>query len=313
LPDKAIANDAVETVKRERPLAKNVLYYKNGSAHIERSLDIDDHENLDKHNNSVNMEVAGNEVLLQQAVLNLLYNAHDAVVASESVAPQVKISVSRHGSSVDLSVSDNGQGISPQMRERLFKPFESESGNQGGLGLGLTLAEQIAEDHNGSLICTDADGGGCVFTLTDDDIDVLAANARFLRINHFEVIVANSAEKALEYLETASVTVVVTDLRMPGKDGIAFAKDARALHPLLPILFFSGFARVPDVVNAMKLGAVDFLEKPVDPEELLARLQDIVDPGSIAISTQRAAFDLGDSWQDQCGSGRIENQQTHIE
>jgi len=161
-----IANDAVETVKRERPLAKNVLYYKNGSTHIERSLDINDHENLDKHNNSVNMEVAGNEVLLQQAVLNLLYNAHDAVVASESVAPQVKISVSRHGSSVDLSVSDNGQGISPQMRERLFKPFESESGNQGGLGLGLTLAEQIAEDHNGSLICKDADGGGCVFTLT---------------------------------------------------------------------------------------------------------------------------------------------------
>jgi len=39
--------------------------------------------------------------------------------------------------------------------------------------------------------------------LVDDDIDVLAANARFLRINHFEVIVANSAEKALEYLETA--------------------------------------------------------------------------------------------------------------
>ena len=131
--------------------------------------------------------------------------------------------------------------------------------------------------------------------LVDDDIDVLAANARFLRINHFEVIVANSADKALEYLETTSVTVVVTDLRMPGKDGIDFARDARALHPLLPILFFSGFARVPDVVTAMKLGAVDFLEKPVDPEELLSRLQDIVDPGSIAINTQRAAFDLGDS------------------
>ena len=54
------------------------------------------------------------------------------------------------------------------MRERLFKPFESESGNPGGLGLGLTLAEQIAKDHNGSLVCADADGGGggCVFTLT---------------------------------------------------------------------------------------------------------------------------------------------------
>jgi len=74
--------------------------------------------------------------------------------------------VKRQGSSVDLIVSDNGRGISAEMRERLFKPFESESGNPGGLGLGLTLAEQIAKDHNGSLVCSDADGGGCVFTLT---------------------------------------------------------------------------------------------------------------------------------------------------
>jgi len=134
-----------------------------------------------------------------------------------------------------------------------------------------------------------------IVLLVDDDIDVLAANARFLRINQFEAIVANSADKALEYLQTTDISVAVSDLRMPGKDGISFAKDARVIRPLLPILFFSGFARVPDVVAAMKLGAVDFLEKPVDPEELLSRLQDIVDPGSVAVSTQRAAFDLSDS------------------
>ena len=162
-----IANDAVETIKRERPLAKDVLNYKNVG--IGSEMNLDNRTNLEiinKHNGPVNVEVAGNEVLLQQAVLNLLYNAHDAVVASESVKPQVEIKVRRQGSNVDLSVSDNGQGISPQMKERLFKPFESESGNQGGLGLGLTLAEQIAEDHNGSLVCTDADSGGCIFTLT---------------------------------------------------------------------------------------------------------------------------------------------------
>ena len=168
-----IARDAVETVKRERPLAKNVLLYKNDNLPDEDNFDDTEHRlNGHKHlcSSSVELavEVAGNEVLLQQAVLNLLYNAHDAVVAIETDAPRVEIEVKRQGSSIDLSVSDNGRGISPDMRERLFKPFESESGNPGGLGLGLTLAEQIAKDHNGSLVCADADGGGggCVFTLT---------------------------------------------------------------------------------------------------------------------------------------------------
>jgi len=163
----AIANDAVETVKRERPLAKNALFYKNANPPDESNHDGNDHRlNPEKRLCSANADVAGNEVLLQQAVLNLLYNAHDAVVAKESDAPHVEVEVKRQGSSVDLIVSDNGRGISAEMRERLFKPFESESGNPGGLGLGLTLAEQIAKDHNGSLVCSDADGGGCVFTLT---------------------------------------------------------------------------------------------------------------------------------------------------
>jgi len=163
----AIASDAVETVKRERPLAKNALFYKNDNMPDERNhIDNDHRLNSDKRLCSTRADVAGNEVLLQQAVLNLLYNAHDAVVAIETNAPHVEVEVKRQGSSVDLIVSDNGHGISAEMRERLFKPFESDSGNSGGLGLGLTLAEQIAKDHNGSLVCADADGGGCVFTLT---------------------------------------------------------------------------------------------------------------------------------------------------
>lgn len=131
--------------------------------------------------------------------------------------------------------------------------------------------------------------------LVDDDLDFLAANTRFLRLNNYTVEVANNADAGLDRLEQESVDVILTDLRMPDKDGIEFAREARTRQPLTPILFFSGFARVPDVVEAMKLGAVDFLEKPVDPDELLRRLADVRDRYRGTVALQRVAFDFSDS------------------
>ena len=109
--------------------------------------------------------------------------------------------------------------------------------------------------------------------LVDDDLDVLGANARFLRLNQIEVVIADSAEIALERLKADRIDAIVTDLRMPGTSGLEFTAQARIIRPLIPVVFFSGFATVADVVAAMRLGAVDFLEKPVEPEHLLSTLQ----------------------------------------
>jgi len=130
--------------------------------------------------------------------------------------------------------------------------------------------------------------------LVDDDLDVLGANSRFLRVNGYSVIVANSAATGLERLQQQAVHAVVTDLRMPGMDGIEFVRQLRLLQPLTPVLFFSAYAEVPDVVEAMKLGAVDFLQKPVDPELLLKRLTEIQQPGIDALVLQREAFNFTD-------------------
>jgi len=130
-----------------------------------------------------------------------------------------------------------------------------------------------------------------VALLIDDDLDVLAANARFLRVHGLEVLVADRARAGLAWLDERSVDAVVTDLRMPDGDGIAFARQARERHPFLPIVFFSGYARVPDVVAAMRLGAADFLEKPVEPSILLERLLSLRAPPVGAPASHRAAFD----------------------
>ncbi len=129
----------------------------------------------------------------------------------------------------------------------------------------------------------------CVL-LVDDDHDVLGANARYLRIEGFEVVVANSADVAFERLHERDVDAVITDLIMPNTPGLAFAQKLRFSHPLLPIVFFSGHASVPDVVNAMRLGAVDFLEKPIDPEVLLKTLTDLRDRYERTAVVERTAF-----------------------
>jgi len=155
---------------------------------------------------------------------------------------------------------------------------------------------QVTSDSNipsSDTLPTDATGQqnkGCVVIL-DDDIDVLAANARFLRVSGYKVLVSNTAETALEQLRNETVDVVVTDLRMPVMDGLEFAREARKYKPLLPLLFFSAFGSVPDVVSAMQLGAVDFLVKPVDPEILLDRLHDICGVHQAAGLQSRMAFD----------------------
>jgi len=109
--------------------------------------------------------------------------------------------------------------------------------------------------------------------LVDDDVDVLGAIARFLRVNHIDVMVAESGQSALARIDESEVNAIVTDLRMSGTNGLEFAVLAREKLPLVPLIFFSGFAQVPDVVAAMKLGAVEFLEKPVEPDELLQVLR----------------------------------------
>ncbi len=109
--------------------------------------------------------------------------------------------------------------------------------------------------------------------LVDDDLDVLGANARFLRLNQIEVVIAESADTAIERLKSERIDAIVTDLRMPGMSGLEFTAQARIIRPLIPVVFFSGFATVADVVAAMRLGAVDFLEKPVEPQHLLSTLK----------------------------------------
>jgi DNA-binding NtrC family response regulator len=112
--------------------------------------------------------------------------------------------------------------------------------------------------------------------IVDDDLDVLSAHARFLRVEGFEVSVASDAASAWARLSEDAFQLMITDLKMPGDDGLALTQWVRESLPELPVFLISGMASTPEVVEAMQLGAVDFLEKPVDPEVLVDKIRTIL-------------------------------------
>jgi signal transduction histidine kinase len=107
--------------------------------------------------------VRGDAIQLQQVVLNLLVNALDATADLPAQDRRVTISTSRDGTSVRVSVSDNGPGIAQGVQPFLFQPFFSTK--HQGLGMGLAIVRSIAEHHRGLVIAENGADGGAVFSV----------------------------------------------------------------------------------------------------------------------------------------------------
>lgn len=104
--------------------------------------------------------------------------------------------------------------------------------------------------------------------VVDDDPGMRAAlEARFLR-RGWRVETASSAAEGLEKFRSAMHPLIVTDIRMPGEDGLFLLRSARALVPHTAVILLTAYASIPDAVSAMKDGACDYLIKPVCFEQL---------------------------------------------
>jgi two-component system response regulator AtoC len=104
--------------------------------------------------------------------------------------------------------------------------------------------------------------------IVDDEAYVRDSLADLLRAEGLRVATADGANSALDVLAKQRFDVIVTDLKMPSGDGLALLEESRAAGIAIPILVITGAGTVADAVSAMKAGAFDFLQKPVDPDEL---------------------------------------------
>ncbi len=108
--------------------------------------------------------IDGDEILLQQLFVNLISNALDAT--SESERPRIDILVKKNQEQACIEVSDNGLGVSEKDLPSIFDPFYSTKEMGRGLGLGLTIAQEIVSRFHGEMSARNNDSGGAVFTVT---------------------------------------------------------------------------------------------------------------------------------------------------
>ncbi len=105
--------------------------------------------------------------------------------------------------------------------------------------------------------------------IVDDEVSFLNAVSERLRLKGFEVFSADSGEKALEAAEQLSFDVAVVDLHMPGMTGQELLEALKVKHPFLQVLILTGQGTVRTAMECMRQGAVTYLEKPFNFDQLV--------------------------------------------
>lgn len=246
--------------------------------------------------------VSGDRQRLAQVIGKLVGNA----LKFSRAPGQVRIGIEQHGGEVVLVVEDFGRGISadflPHVFDRLRQEDSSRTRSAGGLGLGLAIAEAIVRLHGGRISASSegpdrgarfevrmpavaapaaqaegpeapaeaeagiADLHGLHVLLVDDEADARDIGRATLESLGAIVTVAPSTQDALAELQRQVFDVLVSDLGMPGRDGLSLVRTLRAgsHQPRLPAIALTAFAMLPDRRAALDAGFDGHVTKPID-------------------------------------------------
>jgi PAS domain S-box-containing protein len=252
--------------------------------------------------------VTGDENQVELALLNLCVNARDAmgeggcirIGAREETFAAGNAAGLRPGRYVCLSVSDTGEGMSPETLARATEPFFTTKGVGKGTGLGLSMVHGMAEQMSGRLTLKSVAGQGTTAEIwlpavegsapagapsqedaamalapgklrvlaVDDDRLVLFNTTAMLEDLGHEVVEAGSGDEALNFLERDRFDLLITDQAMPRMTGVQLLEIVRERWPGLPAILATGYAEIPGglQVTAPKLS------KPFTEQELAQAL-----------------------------------------
>lgn len=260
---------------------------------------------------------------IEQVIMNLAVNARDALpaggrirIASHSIrledtfiGPQSNIPA---GNYVVLTVSDNGMGISADVREHIFEPFFTTKGIEQGTGLGLATVYGIVRQSNGHILVESEPDQGTTFSvylpttsgedksapaspglaimpggtetllLLEDEDSLRRLIHRILSSNGYQVLVADNAKAAIELMDkhSGNVHLLITDVVMPDLSGPEVAKACTAIVNDLKVLYISGYATDTIARHGIPEAGFSLLHKPFTTRELLVKVRNVLDVDS---------------------------------
>jgi two-component system cell cycle sensor histidine kinase/response regulator CckA len=257
----------------------------------------------------VNLAVNARDAMAGRGALDIglaLIKARDVPALGQPIMPALD--------HVALEVRDTGSGIPPEIIGKIFEPFFTTKKMGEGTGLGLSTVYGIVKQSNGFIFAHPRPEGGTRFSvylpaverpeqaapppaappapaapmrevparqglrllICEDEDAIRDILARGLRRHGLAVEAVADAESALSALANGPpFDALLSDVMMPGIDGVELARRARAAHPALTILLMSGFAE-PPLHKAAETAAINFIAKPFTLDELLAALSDAI-------------------------------------
>jgi len=116
-----------------------------------------------------------------------------------------------------------------------------------------------------------------IIWVVDDCAEVCEAVKQGLSQNGYEVRCFGDGETCLKRLRRERLDLLITDYRLPRMDGLALLRQARQAAPFLPVMVVTGYGDIPLPVKAMRAGAIDVLEKPLDLKAIISRVEEALD------------------------------------
>ena len=133
--------------------------------------------------------------------------------------------------------------------------------------------------------------------IVDDEPDMRESISQWLVLSGFETETFASAEDALKVIGPDWPGIVLSDIRMPGMDGIAFLKRLMSTDSALPVILITGHGDVPMAVEAMRLGAMDFMEKPFNPDRMTSLAKKATHARRMTLDNRALRRDLSEGQQ----------------
>lgn len=255
---------------------------------------------------------------MEQVILNLAVNARDAMPSGGKIVIETgnveidEIAAQKHacapGRYVVLAVSDNGCGMSPEVRARLFEPFFTTKPQGKGTGLGLSTVHGIVSQSGGCIWVYSEPGKGTTFKvcfplvdavadarplkpaaplrkgsetvlLVEDETTLRALARQALKSQGYTVLAAPCGEEAILIAESypGRIDLVVTDVVMPGLSGSETVARLTALRPGLRVLYMSGYTDDAVVHLHLIRSGSNFLQKPFTPSLLAVKVREALD------------------------------------
>ncbi len=221
-------------------------------------------------------------IQIQQVLLNLIFNASQSMERAGTRTNAISITQVIDEDNVIISVRDYGAGIDESIKEKLFKPFVTLK--KEGMGVGLSICRSIIDDHDGKIWAENMTDGGAKFSFSlkiikdekteikvfiiDDDEEIRQSISLLLKSAGYRTESFSGTEQFLEKENYNGTGCILLDVFLGEKTGLELQAEIETKFECLPIIFITGQGNIPMSVEAMKKGALNFLQKPIDDKEL---------------------------------------------